>query len=392
MTTPFDPARESASAAAALQQGRFEEAAAGFGRVCAHPGADARAFFGLAYARRGLDDWQGALAALDEVLRREPRNIPALILRGDGFVALGDLRAGASFYQSALKLADGASNLPAPLIADLRRVEQACLDISARFAAHLNEGLAARGITSGQTSARFAHALGTLLGETRVYRQQPRYFYYPGLADIGFYPREALPCLDALEAAFPAIREELQALMRAEAAFAPYVETRADRPNTGQAGMAGNDDWSALYLVRDGHEIEQTARACPATMAALGQAPLTRIEDRTPSVLFSRLKGGARIPPHTGLMNTRLICHLPLIVPEGCAFRVGHETRPWREGVAWGFDDTIEHEAWNDSTQDRVILIFDVWKPEIGQQERAELTALFETINDFGGGARPWDA
>jgi aspartyl/asparaginyl beta-hydroxylase (cupin superfamily) len=114
------------------------------------------------------------------------------------------------------------------------------------------------------------------------------------------------------------------------------------------------------------------------------------IKGRTPSVLFSLLRPGAAIPPHHGFVNTRLICHLPLIVPDGCAFRVGNDTRPWREGQAWAFDDTIEHEAWNRSDQTRVILLFDIWRPELTGEERAQVAAMFEAIDDYGAGGEAW--
>ena len=67
-----------------------------------------------------------------------------------------------------------------------------------------------------------------------------------------------------------------------------------------------------------------------------------------------------RIPAPTGVTNARLIVHAPLIVPQGCGFRVGNETRAWEPGKPFVFDDTIEHEAWNDSDQTRVVLIFDI--------------------------------
>jgi aspartyl/asparaginyl beta-hydroxylase (cupin superfamily) len=89
------------------------------------------------------------------------------------------------------------------------------------------------------------------------------------------------------------------------------------------------------------------------------------------------LKAGAHIGAHTGMYNTRLICHLPLIVPPGCSFRVGNQVREWEAGKLLIFDDTIEHEAWNDSGEDRVMLIFDIWHPELTEQEKRELTFLF---------------
>ncbi|PPJ40549.1 aspartyl/asparaginyl beta-hydroxylase domain-containing protein, partial [Pseudoxanthomonas sp. KAs_5_3] len=83
----------------------------------------------------------------------------------------------------------------------------------------------------------------------------------------------------------------------------------------------------------------------------------------SPNAMFSLLAPGAHIPPHHGVANTRLVCHLPLIVPDGCSFRVGAETRCWRRGEAFVFDDTIEHEAANESGMLRVVLIFDLWHP-----------------------------
>ena len=136
--------------------------------------------------------------------------------------------------------------------------------------------------------------------------------------------------------------------------------------------------------------MEGNAARCPRTLAALADAPLCRIPRRTPSILFSLLRPGARIPPHHGMINTRLICHLPLIVPPGCGFRVGNETRSWEEGRAWVFDDSIEHEAWNGSGQTRVILLFDVWRPELSPGERESVAAMFEAIDEFGAAPR-WE-
>ena len=126
------------------------------------------------------------------------------------------------------------------------------------------------------------------------------------------------------------------------------------------------------------------------SMQALRDAPLAHVPNRSPSILFSLLKPGARIPPHHGLVNTRLICHLPVIVPGQCSFRVGNEVRDWVEGKSWLFDDTIEHEAWNDSNQTRVILLFDVWRPELSAQERALVVSLFEAIDAHDGKKPEW--
>jgi len=97
----------------------------------------------------------------------------------------------------------------------------------------------------------------------------------------------------------------------------------------------------------------------------------------TEAAVDQLLRAGARINPHTGTTNTRLVCHLPLIVPPGCRFRVGNEVREWEEGKLLIFDDSIEHEAWNDGREDRTILIFDIWRPELSDQEKREIDVLF---------------
>jgi aspartyl/asparaginyl beta-hydroxylase (cupin superfamily) len=100
--------------------------------------------------------------------------------------------------------------------------------------------------------------------------------------------------------------------------------------------------------------------------------------------LFSLLRPGTHIAPHHGLLNTRLICHIPLITPPGCRLRVGNEVREWEQGRALIFDDSIEHEAWNDSAETRVVLLFEIWRPEIEEDERRALTAMFEAITAEG--------
>ena len=125
-------------------------------------------------------------------------------------------------------------------------------------------------------------------------------------------------------------------------------------------------------------------------MQALAGAPQPDQPGRTPTAMFSLLKPHTHIPPHTGVSNTRLVTHLPLIVPP-CRFRVGNETRRWEAGKAWVFDDTIEHEAWNDSDQLRVVLIFDIWHPQLSSAERALIGAMTRGINAFAAGAGGFD-
>jgi len=111
--------------------------------------------------------------------------------------------------------------------------------------------------------------------------------------------------------------------------------------------------------------------------------PMVHIPGRGPTAFLSRLRPGTHIPPHHGATNTRLICHLPLVIPDNCAIRVGNDTRRWKLGELIVFDDTVEHEAWNRSDQTRIVLIFDVWNPFLTEAERALVTAVTAAYAGF---------
>jgi len=332
---------------------------------------------------------QQALAHANALLAADNADIRGLILKGDALTALEDPRSAATFYRTALQHAAARQPLPPELIPDLRRAQQAVQGQARAFEAHLQTRLAEAGYDPATSSDRFSLSLDLMTGRKQLYLPEPRVYLFPGLPQVQFQPRATLPWLAGLEQATDDIRAELEALTE-PGLFKPYVEARADRPNADASGMNANPDWSAIFLWKDGVEQAEIARRCPRTLEALADLPLCRIRGRTPSILFSRLTPGAAIPPHHGLINTRLICHLPLIVPPGCRFRVGNDQRDWQAGQAWAFDDTIEHEAINQSPQDRTILIFDVWKPEMTTEERDLVTAMFEAIDGYGTAAPAW--
>ena len=388
MSTVVDPRLLVQSGAQALGRGDFAGARQLFETIVASGRADGPVFLGLAVACRSLGDSAGMLAALDRLLAIDPRHLRGLMMKADHFAQAGDARAAAAFCRQALKVSPPADRLPPELAAELRRAQAMSDGYAADYERHLLDAVGPA--AEGRDGARFRQSLDLMLGRKRVYLQEPRHYYFPGLPQIQFYGREPFPWLAGLEAAAPAIRAELQALLDDGAAFSPYVKSASDRPFDDGHGMRDNADWSALYLWRDGEPVEDIVARCPATMAAMEKLPLCGIAVRTPSILFSRLAPGAKIPPHNGFINTRLIGHLPLIVPGQCGFRVGNETREWREGEAWLFDDTIEHEAWNDSGEDRIILIFDVWRPELSEAERRMVASLFAAVDAYGGGPAAW--
>jgi aspartate beta-hydroxylase len=378
MTGATDMRSLAAEGFAALKRGNARAARDLLTRLVQAGKADAAAWFAMAAAYRQLDSSAEESHALDQALKVDPNYLPALIGKGDVFARLGDERAAIAHYGVAIRLANSLPSLPTEWRAELNRIAAACQRMAGEFEAHLVSVLAERGLGEAGTD-RVSHAVGLLLGKRQIFLQQPTNFYFPELPQIEFYDRRDFPWAKALELQTPGIRAEAQAMLGG-AGWAPYIESETRRPNANP--LLQNPNWSAFYLIKDGREVEANAQRCPATMAAVRELPLCRT-GRTPAVLFSLLRPGTRIRPHHGFMNTRLICHLPLIIPEECALRVGNETRAWREGEVVLFDDSVEHEAWNLSKELRVVMIFDVWRPELSGMERTLVGAMLEAADQF---------
>jgi aspartyl/asparaginyl beta-hydroxylase (cupin superfamily) len=240
--------------------------------------------------------------------------------------------------------------------------------------------LAERGIDA--VPARFAEALAIASGTQPVYLQQPTSFYFPGLPQAAWYPRDMFPWVAELETAVPAMRTEIERVLADEQGLEPYVQEQPDRASRGHS-LLNDVRWSAFHLWKDGERVEENARRCRLTMRLLEVLPIPRIKGRSPMALISILRPGTHIPPHNGMLNTRLICHIPLVVPPGCRLRVGAETREVVEGKALIFDDSFEHEAWNDGDSVRAVLLFEIWRPELSEDEKVALTAMFEAVTDY---------
>ncbi|QCB55045.1 aspartyl/asparaginyl beta-hydroxylase domain-containing protein [Sphingopyxis sp. PAMC25046] len=333
--------------------------------------------------RRG--DVAAETAILDAAIRADRGNIPALLAMAELKRRLADDRAAGSYYRLALGTAAQARSVPPSLHPGLQRAEQFLAETDRAFADHLLVQLRGAGIDAGTATPRVAEALRMLAGEQPLYVQQPNMFYFPGLAQRPFFERSDFGWAEGVETATDAIRAELLAMVGGAAdPFGPYVTAAPGRPPPNNP-LLDKPDWGAAWLWKDGAVADAMAALCPATLAALELAPQPVIPGRAPIALFSRLTPGTHIQPHHGMLNTRLICHLPLIVPDGCGLRVGAETRSWREGELLIFDDSFEHEAWNRGTSDRTVLLFEIWRPDIGADEREQLTRIFAAIDTYGG-------
>jgi len=375
---------------AALARGDAKGARALFEQAITQPGAPPSCWIGLSRSCLALGESDAALEAVDHALSLDPRDIRALLLKADLYAGRRDERTASTFYAAALRQASALQSGPSDLISDIRRAKAAMDRYARNYEAHLRARIADSGFDAERSSRRFAQSVDLVLGKKRVYLQQPSQYYFPELPQIQFYDRKDFAWAGAIEASTDDIRGELMDVLKDDSAFTPYVETVPNRPPPDDPSMADNPNWGAYFLWKDGQPVAEHIARCPKTARAIEAAPLCRISNRAPSVLFSRLKPGTRIPPHVGYINARLICHLPLIVPEKCVFRVGNDARQWREGEMLLFDDTIEHEARNDSNKTRVVLIFDIWRPELSEEERRLVAATLEAIDSYGAGGGAW--
>jgi aspartate beta-hydroxylase len=356
------------------------------GAVGRHRG-DLRLWLNLAVVRRQLRDVEGAFQALREALTIDNRNFPALLMQAALLDRLGRKKDAATAYGIALVQAPPDAELDAPTRQAVERAREVHSKHVGDLGRYVREHLgAARDVLSGAQKKRLEAFIDTTLKTRKRYRQEPMEYGYPGLPDIEFYERDEFPWLAEFEAATAGIQRELgRILVEDEAGFSPYIHYDDHQPLDQWRELNKSPRWSAFHFYDKGRELAERCARAPATMEAVRRLPQAMVELRSPTAMFSVLKPRTRIPPHTGIANFRLVVHLPLVLPGHCGFRVGGETREWRIGEAWVFDDTIEHEAWNDSNETRIILICDVWSPRLAPEEREAIRAVIAATDAFRG-------
>jgi len=346
--------------------------------------ADATTWLGMAHASSRLGDDAAVVNATDEALKLEPDNLRALLFKADYLTQKSQPRRAMVYYQRALQCSGTAGELPQDVVVGLQRAEQICADRDREYQSFLTQKLRSGGYTPAPANTRFQQSLDILFGAKRVYYQEPRRYYFPGLPQIEFYERDQFPWAADLEANTPGIREELDRVMTDPRRFSPYLSSTSEDVGSYGGELIDSNDWGTLYLWDHGRFAAENSAEFPLTLGAFDTVPLLEIPQQSPMLLFSRLTAGTHVPPHHGMLNTRLICHLPVIVPEHCgALRVGNQQRSWVEGEMLVFDDSIEHEAWNTSAAERVVLLFEIWRPELNEEERRLVTDLLMAVEDY---------
>jgi aspartyl/asparaginyl beta-hydroxylase (cupin superfamily) len=214
---------------------------------------------------------------------------------------------------------------------------------------------------------RVEECLQILVGKRRAVEsnsaQEATRLYFPGLRARPFHDPAEFPWVQDVESRWEPALQELETLLSNRVPFSPYED-----PQTKELGWRG---WDTFPFYSKGRRFPRSAARCPQTAALL-----ERIPHGIRQAMFSKLNPGAHIPPHTGGANTVLTCHLGLIVPEHCGLRVDGETRAWQPGKCQIFDDSFIHEAWNHSSSIRVVLLWDIWHPDLTALEIRVLTYL----------------
>jgi aspartyl/asparaginyl beta-hydroxylase (cupin superfamily) len=297
------------------------------------------------------------------------------------------VRNAARAYRNALATVPSGATVAPTVSAEVERARAAVNADNAALSCALERHLEPiRQRHGGGTFRRVERCVELLTSQRRRYMPEPTFMYFPEIPAVEFFERGQFPWLDAIEAVTDDIREELSAVLVSDrAGLEPYIAYPDGIPLDQWRELNKSRRWSAYFLWNQGAaQLGHQAR-CPRTVQALQGAPQCDVAGHGPTAFFSILDAGTNIPPHTGVTNTRLTVHLPLIVPPDCSFRVGSETREWIPGKAWVFDDTIEHEAWNRSDAPRAVLIFDVWNPFLSEAERDLVRATTEFFSAYYG-------
>jgi len=367
----------------ALARADADAAAIHFEIACKRQPRERSHWLNLASAYRALGDAERERGALDQALAIDQTDLLALVRKAELHERMGEARPAAERWSAVLAMSQGIKD-PTPEFAGiLTHAKRFVAEEQGKLVASVDAALAGDlAEASTRDARRMRAAADAWLGKRPIYTNHCEGLHYPFLPADEYFDRELFPWLSDLEAATPTILAELEAILAdPDPGLTPYISLPAGVPANKWSGLDKSLDWGAFHLWKEGERFDEACARAPKTAALVESLPMCRIEGKAPNAFFSILKAGSHIPPHTGVTNVRSVVHLPLIVPDGCEFRVGGETRAWVKGQAFAFDDTIEHEAWNRSDQDRAVLIIDAWNPYLSDHERAMICRLYEAAD-----------
>ncbi|KFW78856.1 Aspartyl/asparaginyl beta-hydroxylase, partial [Manacus vitellinus] len=326
-----------------------------------------------------LGRMRGSLVTLQKLVQLFPSDTSFKNDLGVGYLLIGDNSNAKKVYEEVLSLApnDGFAKVHYGFI--LKAENKIAESIP-----YLQEGLESG--DPGTDDGRFYFHLGDALqrmGDKEAYKWyelgyqrghfasvwQRSLYNVKGLkAQPWWTARETgyTELVKSLEKNWKLIRDEGLAVMdKKSSLFLPEDENLREK-----------GDWSQFTLWQQGRKNENACKSVPKTCALLERFP-EATGCRRGQIKYSIMHPGTHVWPHTGPTNCRLRMHLGLVIPkEGCRIRCAQENRAWEEGKVLIFDDSFEHEVWQDAENYRLIFIVDVWHPELTAQQRRTLPAI----------------
>jgi len=241
----------------------------------------------------------------------------------------------------------------------------------------------------GSKQQQLAMILKSAVLRTKVkHRPAPSLFFMPGLSskqpiwtkEVMEHSVGAREAVSRLEGSYSVILDEYKNLMSMKQGKNDFAH---DKENASEHLHKGNWDWKSY--VSKGERNADFAVHCPKTCEVLESFSSPDFMTGTPFsfCFFSTMGAGATIAPHHSPMNLRIRCHFPLIIPPSqgpdgdCGMEVGGEIVRWEQGKALFFDDAFEHRVWNKTNSDRVVLLFDLWHPDLSSDEIAVIKEMF---------------
>ncbi|XP_072660611.1 aspartyl/asparaginyl beta-hydroxylase isoform X5 [Canis lupus baileyi] len=326
-----------------------------------------------------LGHMRGSLITLQKLVQLFPDDMSLKNDLGVGYLLIGDNNNAQKVYEEVLNVTpnDGfakvhygfilkAQNKIAESIPYLKEgIESGDPGTDdGRFYFHLGDAMQ----RVGNKEAYKWYELGHKRGHFASVWQRSLYNVHGLKAQPWWTPKETgyTELVKSLERNWKLIRDEGLAVMdKAKGLFLPEDENLREK-----------GDWSQFTLWQQGRKNENACKGAPKTCSLLDKFPETT-GCRRGQIKYSIMHPGTHVWPHTGPTNCRLRMHLGLVIPkEGCKIRCANETKTWEEGKVLIFDDSFEHEVWQDATSFRLIFIVDVWHPELTPQQRHSLPAI----------------
>lgn len=353
--------------------------------------ADVPSLFAHAQVLAQLGQLDAARDRLNALLQLDPAHYLSWLCLGDLRQACGDnVGALRAWYQAITRAhqagqwRDAATTDPSILGTVLRNIERLRRGRRDLYFESFRE---VREACGSSALARVERALTGYLGEWDATppdpRQRPKFFYFPDLPAGPFHDPGLQPWAPRLREAWLDIRAEAAELLLADRDFESFLGLKPGQSATAYVGGTNpKASWDAYFFYRHGVRLEPQHAQCPTTSAILESIDLCRVGNQAPEVCFSVIRPQSTIVAHHGVTNTRLVMHLPLIVPRDCALNiVDAGTHHWKEGELMMFDDTYQHEAWNNSDQPRLIVLMDCWNPHLTEPEQWAVKLLVEAID-----------